>query len=72
MIDRVPEELSTEVYDIAQEAEIKTISKKEMQKGKMVAWGVLTSSCEKKRSQKQRRKGELYPFECTVPERNER
>ena len=28
MIDRVPEELSTEVYDIIQEAEIKTISKK--------------------------------------------
>ena len=26
----------------------------------MVAWGGLTSSCEKKRSEKQRRKGKIY------------
>ena len=25
------------------------------------------NSCEKKRSEKQRRKGKLYPFECRVP-----
>ena len=25
------------------------------------------TSCEKKRSQKQRRKGKIYPFECRVP-----
>ena len=37
LIDRVPEELWTEVGDIVQEAVIKTIPpKKEMQKGKMV------------------------------------
>ena len=37
LIDRVPEELWTEVCDIVQEAVIKTIpKKKEMQKGKMV------------------------------------
>ena len=37
LIDRVPEELWTEVYNIVQEAVIKTISpKKEMQKGKTV------------------------------------
>ena len=37
LIDRVPEELRTEVHDIVQEAVIKTILKeKEMQKGKMV------------------------------------
>ena len=40
---------------------------KEMQKGKMIAWGGLTNSCEKKRSERQRRKGKLYPFECRVP-----
>ena len=34
--DRVPEELWTEVHDIVQEAVIKTIPEKEMQKGKMV------------------------------------
>ena len=35
LIDRVPEELWTEVHDIVQEAGIKTVLK-EMQKGKMV------------------------------------
>ena len=27
-------------------------------------WGGLTNSCEKKRSEKQRRKGKIYPCEC--------
>jgi len=37
LIHRVPDELWTEVHDIVQEAEIKTIpKKKEMQKIKMV------------------------------------
>ena len=40
---------------------------KEMQKSKMAVWGGLINSCEKKRSQKQRRKGKLYPFEFRVP-----
>ena len=35
LIDREPEELWIEVHDIVQEAVIKTIPKKEMQKGKM-------------------------------------
>ena len=65
LINRVPEELWTEVCDIVQEAVIKTISKKK--KGKMVAWGGLINSCEKKRSKRQRRKGKIYPFECRVP-----
>ena len=39
---------------------------KEMQKSKMTVWGGLTNSCEKKRSEKQRRKGKKYPFECRV------
>ena len=33
---------------------------KEMQKSKMAVWGGLTNSCEKKRSEKQRRKGKIY------------
>ena len=40
---------------------------KEMQKRKMAVWGGLTNSCEKKRSEKQRRKGKIFPFECRVP-----
>ena len=40
---------------------------KEMQKGKMVVWGGLPNSCEKKKSERQRRKGKIHPFECRVP-----
>ena len=40
---------------------------KVMQKGKMAVWGGLTNSCEKKRSEIQRIKGKIYPFECRVP-----
>ena len=40
---------------------------KEMQKGKMVIWGWLTNSWGKKRHERQRRKGKMYPSECRVP-----
>ena len=33
----------------------------------MAVWGGLTNSCEKKRSQKQRRKGKTLASECRVP-----
>ena len=33
----------------------------------MAVWRGLTNSCEKKRREKQRRKGKIYPFECRVP-----
>ena len=33
----------------------------------MAVWGGLTNSYEKKRSEKQRRKGKVYPSECRVP-----
>ena len=33
--------------------------RKEMQKSKMAVWGALTNSCEKKSSEKQRRKGKI-------------
>ena len=39
----------------------------EMQKDKMAVWGGFTNSCEKKRNEKQRRKGKIYPSECRVP-----
>ena len=38
----------------------------------MAVWGGLTNSCEKKRSEKQRRKGKIYPSECRVPRRARR
>ena len=40
---------------------------KEMQKSKMAVLGGLTNNCKKKRSEKQRRKGKIYPFDCRVP-----
>ena len=50
-----------EVHDIVQEAVVKTIpTKKEMQKGKMVVWGGLTNSCQKKRLEGQRNDMEWY------------
>ena len=42
------------------------LQEKEMQKSKMAVQGVLTNICKKKRSEKQRRKGKIYPFECRV------
>ena len=60
------------VRDIVQEAVIKTIpKKKKCKKGKMAVWGGLTDSCEKKRGEKQRRKGKIYPFECRVQKNSE-
>ena len=45
LIDRVPDELWTEVRDIVQEAVIKTIpKKKKYKKIKMAVWGGLTNS----------------------------
>ena len=52
-------EIWTEVHDIVQETEIKTIPMEKNAKNKMAVWGGLTNSCEKKRSQKQRRKGKI-------------
>ena len=64
----MPDELWTEVRDIVQETGIKTIpKKKKCKKSKMPVWRGLTNSCEKKRSEKQRRKGKINPFECRVP-----
>ena len=50
----MPDELRTDVRDIVQETGIKTIPMEK--KCKKAVWGGLTNSCEKKRSEKQRRK----------------
>ena len=39
-------------------------------KSKMAVWGVLTNIYKKKRSEKQRRKGKIFPFECRFPKNN--
>ena len=42
---------------------------KEMQ-GKVVVWGGLKNTWDKKISKRKRRKGKTYPTECRVPENN--
>ena len=59
LIDRVPDELWMEVHDILQETGIKTIpKKKKCKKAKYLSEEAL-NKCEKKRSEKQRRKGKI-------------
>ena len=43
---------------------------KEMHKSKMTVWGGLTNSCEKKRHEKKRIKGMIYPFKYRVPKKS--
>ena len=60
------DELWTEVRDIVQEIGIKTIPmEKKCKKAKWLSGEALQIAV--KRSEKQRRKGEIYPFESRVP-----
>ena len=69
LIIRVPEELWMEVHDIVQEAVIKIIpKKKKCKKAKWLSEEALQIAVEKKRSERQRKKGKIYPVECRVPE----
>ena len=66
LIDRVPEEVWMEVCDIVQETGIKTIpKKKKCEKEKCLSEEALQIAM--KRSENQRRKGKIFPFECRVP-----
>ena len=65
--DRVPEELWMEVRNTVQEAVIKTIHKrKKCKKEKWLSEEALPIA-EKKRSERPKRKGKIYPSECRVP-----
>ena len=66
LIDRVPEELWTEVHGIVQEAVNKTNpKKKKYKKAKWLSEEALQIA--EQRSERQRRKGKIYPSECRVP-----
>ena len=68
LIDRVPSELWVKVCDTVQETGSKTIPKKnKCKKAKWLPEEALQIVCEKKRSEKQRRKGKICPFECRDP-----
>ena len=65
LIDRVPEELWTQVHDIVQEAGIKTISnKKKCKKAKWLSEEALQITVKRREAKS---KGEKERFECRVP-----
>ena len=64
--DRVPDELWTEVHDIVQETGSRPSPWKRNAKKQNGCLRRPYNSCEKKRSEKQRRKGKIYPFEYRV------
>ena len=73
LINRMPEELWTEIRDIVQETGIKTIPmEKKCKKSKMAVWRGLPNSCEKKRGKKHRRKGKIEASECRVPKNSKK
>ena len=62
----MPDELWTEVRDTVQETGIKTIPmEKKCKKAKWLSEEPLQIAV--KRSEKQRRKGRIFPFECRIP-----
>ena len=57
LINRLPDELWTEVLDIVQETGIKTMPmEKKCKKSKMAVWEGLTNSCEEKSKAKEKSK----------------
>ena len=66
-MDRVPEELWTEFCDIVQEAVVKTILPQINAKTQNGCLRRPYKYREKKRRERQRRKGKIYPLECREP-----
>ena len=66
LVDRVPKELCTKVHKLVREPVIKTIpKKKKCKKAKWLSEEALQIA--EKRSERQRRKGMIYPTQCRVP-----
>ena len=71
LIDRVPDELWTEVCNIKQKTGIKTIPmEKKCKKANWLSGEALQIAV--KRSEKQRRKGKTYAPECRVPKNSKK
>ena len=65
----MPDELWTEVHGIVQETGSKTIPmEKKCKKAKWLSEEALQIAV--KRSERQKRKGRIYPSECRVPKNN--
>ena len=71
LVERVPEELWTEVHNIVQKVVTKIIPKNmKFRKAKWLSEDALQTA--KKRSKRQRRMGKIYLTECRVPETERR
>ena len=72
LIERVPDELWTEVHDIVQETGINTIpKKKKCKKAKWLSEEALQIAVKRRQAEKQRRKAKIFPFECRVPKNSQ-
>ena len=72
LIDRVPDELWSEVGDTVQETGIKTIPmEKKCKKAKWLSEEALQIAEKRREVKRKRRKGKIYPFECRVPKNSE-
>ena len=68
LVNSVPEKLWMEVCSVIQEAENKTIPKKKKSKeSKWLSEEALQIAKEKKRCEKQGKKGKEYPTKCRFP-----
>ena len=68
LIDRVPDELWTEVREILQETGIKTISmEKKCKKAKWLLEEALQIAVKRREEKSKGKKGKIYQFECRVP-----
>ena len=68
LVDRVPEELWTEVYNVAQEVVNKTIPReKKFKKAKWLSEEALQIA-EKRREVKVKGEAKIYPTECRLTE----
>ena len=70
LVDRVPEELWTEVCNIVQEAMTKTIPKKKKCKRQSDCLRRIYRQLRKEGKQKARKKGKINPTECRIPEKS--
>ena len=69
LVDRVPEELWTEVCNIAQEVVTKIIpKKKKCKKAKWLYEKALQTAVKRRQVKGEGEKGKIYPSECRVPE----
>ena len=66
LINRGPKNYGWRFMTLYKRQGLRSSPWKRNQKSKLNVWGGLTNTCENKRSEKQRRKGKIFPFECRV------